>query len=118
MKFTGAEFEPVLHRLYGKTGFVEASFASKLVAVVDPNKPILDSKVLAYLGLRIGGSSSERKLSSAIRAYDSIFEWYSTYLTRPESTENIKLFDSLLPGYAWMSNVKKIDFFLWSSDPS
>lgn len=116
LKSVGAEFEPVLNYLYEETGLVEASFASKLVATVDPTKPILDSKVLAYLGLRIGGSSPERRLSAAVQAYHSIVEWYEAYLARPEAAENIKLFDSLLPDYAWVSDTKKIDFLLWSID--
>lgn len=118
LKSTGAEFEPVLNRLYEETGLVEASFASKMVAAIDPTKPILDSKVLAYFGLRIGGTSPERRLSSAIRAYGHIVEWYGIYLARREAMENIELFDSLLPGYSWVSDVKKIDFFLWGSSPA
>lgn len=117
LKATGAEFEPVLNRLYEETGLVEASFASKLVAVIDPSRPILDSKVLAYLGLRIGGSSPGRRLSAAVQAYDRIVEWHEAYLTRPEAVENIELFDSLLPDYTWVSDTKKIDFLLWSIDP-
>lgn len=116
LKSAGAEFEPVLSYLYEETGFVEASFASKLVATIDPTKPILDSKVLAYLGLRIGGSSPERRLSAAAQAYYHIVEWYEAYLARSEAAENIKLFDSLLPGYVWVSDTKKIDFLLWSID--
>lgn len=118
LKFAGAEFNSVLNCLYEKTGFVEASFSSKLVATIDPTKPILDSRVLAYLGLRICGSSPESRLSSAAKAYDRIVEWYREYLSRTEAVENIKLFDSLLPDYAWMSDVKKIDFLLWSLDRS
>lgn len=33
-----------------------------------------------------------------------------------EAAENIKLFDSLLPDYTWVSETKKIDFLLWSID--
>ena len=33
-----------------------------------------------------------------------------------EAAENIKLFDSLLPGCTWVSDTKKIDFLLWSID--
>lgn len=33
-----------------------------------------------------------------------------------EAAENIKLFDSFLPDYAWVSDTKKIDFLLWSID--
>lgn len=116
LKSVGAEFESVLNYLYEETGLVEASFASKLVATIDPIKPILDSKVLAYLGLRIGGPSPERRLSAAVQAYYCIVEWYEAYLVLPEAAENIKLFDSLLPGYTWVSDTKKIDFLLWSID--
>lgn len=33
-----------------------------------------------------------------------------------EAAENIELFDSLLLGYARVSDTKKIDFLLWSID--
>ena len=117
-KLTGAEFEPVLRRLYKGTGFVEASFASKLVAAIDPDKPILDSRVLAYFGLRIEGASAEQRLSAAIQAYDFVCKWYDAYLGGFEAAENVKLFDSLFPGYEWISDAKKIDFYLWSSSQS
>lgn len=118
LKAMGAEFEPVLNYLYERTGHVEASFASKLVAVVDPTKPILDSKVLAYLGLRIGGPSPEYRLAAAVRAYGQIVEWYKAYLGSSEAAANIELFDSLLPDYEWVSDTKKIDFLIWGSSPS
>lgn len=44
LKSVGAEFEPVLDYLYEETGLVEASFASKLVAVIDRPSQFLTLK--------------------------------------------------------------------------
>jgi len=46
-------FGIVLEVLRDATGRVEASFASKLVATVDPSQPVIDSVVLKNLGLRL-----------------------------------------------------------------
>ena len=47
--------EAVLHRLHEATGQVEASFASKLVATINPNLPVIDSVVLRNLGHQASG---------------------------------------------------------------
>jgi hypothetical protein len=46
-------FAGVLRALYRATGRVEASFASKLTASVDPDKPVIDSIVLKNLDIRL-----------------------------------------------------------------
>lgn len=114
LKCSDPQFDRVLRSLYEKTGSVEASFASKLAAIVDPNMPIMDSKVLSFLHLKTGGSAPEQRISAAIEAYRGIAEWYGSYLKTPESAEILRFFDTLLPRYSWLSDVKKVDFLLWS----
>ena len=36
------------------------------------------------------------------------------YLATKDAERNIRLFDELLPDYAWFTPVKKVDFLLWS----
>lgn len=108
-------FPSVLSALFAETGRIEASFASKLVSVVDPRMPILDSIVLSYLGLEIKGISAEERMRSALNVYDDVCSWYQRYMKSRSCAESIELFDSILPEYAWISDVKKIDFLLWSS---
>ena len=76
--------------MYKETGNIEASFSSKMIATVGADMPIWDRYVMQNLCLELKGKTKEDQL-------DCIIE-----------------FDKTLPGYAWMSEVKKIDFYLWS----
>ena len=108
-------FEDILREMHERTGNVEASFTSKMVATLDPGRPIWDSIVLEKLGLRLKGTTAQAKLENAISVYESIVGWYADYLATEDAARNIALFDELLPDYAWLTPVKKVDFLLWSS---
>ena len=107
-------FEQIITALFDATGNVEASFSSKMLATIDPSKPIWDQYVLQNLGLELTGKTQEEKLQNAIALYDAILSWYDGYLQTDEAYENILEFDRWLPQYSWVSNVKKIDCLLWS----
>ena len=108
-------FANTLCEMHGRTGNVEASFTSKMIATLDPNRPIWDSIVLERLGLRLKGTTAKAKLENAVGVYESIEGWYADYLATEDAARNIALFDVLLPDYAWLTPVKKVDFLLWSS---
>lgn len=40
-------------------------------------------------------------------------EWYGEYIGSLNGRQCIKQFDEVLPGYAWISDVKKLDYYLW-----
>ena len=107
-------FGDVLREMHELTGNVEASFTSKMIATLHPDRPIWDSLVLARLGLRLKGTTAQAKLENAVDVYGKIVSWYETYLATGDAEKNIRLFDELLPGYAWLTPVKKVDFLLWS----
>lgn len=107
-------FESVLREMHELTGNVEASFTSKMIATLHPDKPIWDSLVLAKLRLKLKGTTAQSKLENAVKVYGGILSWYETYLATEDAEKNIRLFDELLPGYAWLTPVKKVDFLLWS----
>ena len=107
-------FEYILRELYKLTGNVEASFSSKMLATVDASKPVWDKYVLQNLGLKLSGKTQAEKLNSAVALYRSIETWYSEYMSTSEARENIETFNCMLPDFAWISDVKKIDFLLWS----
>ena len=54
-------FTEVLEDLHRTTGRYEASFASKLLATIDPNMPVIDSVVLRNLNLRLPASASKQR---------------------------------------------------------
>ena len=107
-------YEDVLKELYDSTGFVESSFTSKMLATLDDQCPIIDQYVLKNLGLAITGNGKESRMESTIQTYYALCDWYDDYLETGEARENIAWFDSVLPGYAWISDVKKIDYLLWA----
>lgn len=108
------DFADVIRILFEKTGNVEASFSSKMIATIDPDKPIWDQYVIRNLGLELKGKTPQERVENAVKLYGMIEEWFGEYLQTEEARANILVFDSMLPSYTWLSNVKKIDFLLWS----
>jgi hypothetical protein len=52
-KLKGIEFPEALVEINRRCGRIEASFASKLVATLEPSKPVIDKFVLEYFELRL-----------------------------------------------------------------
>ena len=107
-------FGYIIRYLYEKTGNIEGSFSSKLLATLCPDKPIWDRYVTENLGLKLKGKSKAEQLDNAIRLYEEIESWYRDFLTTEKAAECIAAFDRALPDYTGISPIKKIDCFLWS----
>ena len=107
-------FEDILTTLYDETGRVEASFASKMLATLDEDKPIWDKYVLINLGIAAPGKNKDAPLTGIVDAYARIAGWYASYLATPNARRCVRSFDRLMPDYSWISATKKIDFYLWS----
>jgi len=107
-------FAYIIRYLYEKTGNIEGSFSSKLLATLCPDKPIWDRYVVENLGLKLEGKSKAEQLNNAIRLYEEIENWYRDFLTTQKAAECIAAFDKALPDYRWINPIKKIDCFLWS----
>lgn len=60
------------------------------------------------------GNDGAGQARDAVEVYGKIVSWYETYLATDDAEKNIRLFDELLPDYAWLTPVKKVDFLLWS----
>jgi hypothetical protein len=114
MKGQNPSFEYILRYMYEKTGNIEASFSSKMLATLCPDKPIWDRYVVDNLGLKLEGKSKEEQLNNAIRLYAAIEKWYEVFLATEKAKECLKTFDEALPDYRWINPIKKIDCFLWS----
>lgn len=114
VKHKDITFGEIITELYHKTGNIEASFSSKMLATINPEKPIWDRYVLQNLSLKIIGSTQEAKLNNAIQLYHDIELWYETFLHTIKAEECLAAFDKALPDYKWISDIKKIDAILWS----
>lgn len=108
-------FGYIITELYRQTGNIEASFSSKMLATLDPDRPIWDQFVLKSLEYALTGHGREEILENAIRIYADIEAWYGRFLSTDRANACIEVFDRTLPDYTWLSRVKKVDFFLWSS---
>ena len=114
VKLGDLTFADIITEIYRRTGTVEASFSSKMLATINPNMPIWDQFVLKNLGLKLTGSDSKEKLGNAIVLYEEIQKWYENYLKTDNAKECLAFFDETFVDYKWMTDVKKIDFFLWN----
>ena len=108
-------FKDALIYLYDKTGNVEPSFTTKLLATLNADLPIWDSIVLGHLGLELTGRGKAEKLENAVVLYDRLLAWYREYLQTKNAKESISAFDAALPRYRWLSDTKKIDFMMWGN---
>lgn len=115
LKETKPLFADVLDEIHSLTGRYEPSFASKLVATIDPSKPIWDVHILENTNHRAPSYTSKNKLALAKSAYASIENWYATFLFSTEGKFYISEFDRFAPDYCEFSALKKVDFILWQT---
>ena len=107
-------FEDILRALYERTGRIEASFSSKMLASIDPQKPIWDKIILKKLGLSPKTTGKEEdRLSNAVEIYKKIEGWYEDFLKGEEAKRYIEAFDNEFSQYTSFADIKKIDFILW-----
>lgn len=107
-------FEEAIKYIYDNTGRVEASFASKLVANINPNLPIWDSFVLSNLKIDKPKQykKSEFRIKESIEAYKILLDKYEEFLLTDIAKALIELFDKEYQNTG-ISDTKKIDFILW-----
>ena len=113
-KGSSPSFEFVIKTMFEATGNIEASFSSKMLATINPDMPIWDRYVVQNLSLNMKGRTKEDQLKCAVHLYDQMVGWYDSFLQTENGRVCLAEFDRTLPGYVWMSDVKKIDFYLWS----
>lgn len=108
-------FADVLSALHAATGRVEASFASKLAASVDPDKPVIDAFVLKNLGLRLPRTRPvEGKLAQIVELHDRIGRIFSEYLDADIGRHLITRFEESYPN-RHLTRVKMLDLILWKA---
>lgn len=109
-KYKKIRFEDVLTYLYTYSNKMHGSFASKIVATIDPNLPIIDKfirknlELTHYFGVKNG--------NQIINQYYELIDKYKLFLKTQQCKEWIKLFDLKFPNNK-INDVKKIDFIIW-----
>ena len=102
-------FTDALKCLY-KFGRLEASFASKLLATIDPNLPVWDQFILKYFHLVAPSREiiEEARIRQANVIYEDIIKKYKAFLAGDESKMWIQLFDEYYPNNK-LTSIKKLD---------
>lgn len=119
IKKNDISFDNVLDYVFKETGRCEASFSSKLVATINPNKPIWDKWIIENTGLRAPSSANKNKIALTKAAYQSIVLWYDVFLKSADGELWIKTFIENVPADVAdkITDVKKVDFILWQIRP-
>lgn len=108
-------FAEVLRALHAGTGRAEASFASKLVASIDPDMPVIDAFVLKNLGLRLPAASPiDRRLTRIADLHDRICDTYVAYLGTASGRHLMDRFVQAYPDRN-ITRVKMLDLMLWKA---
>ena len=108
-------FERVLTALHDATGRIEASFASKLHATIDPNMPVYDSWVRLNMSLQARSGPAQQRVPALCADYERIVSSYAWIIDQPDYAGARAAFDHALPDLCDISDVKKIDLLLWQS---
>lgn len=106
-------FEEVLKYIYNETGFIEASFASKLLATINPNMPIWDKNVLNYFKIKFYTKKTTNKIDLSIKVYDDLCIEYKKMLEDQQVLDEIKRLKGLIENYS-ITNTKILDFIIWT----
>lgn len=114
LKTTNRSFREVLQELYERTGRLEVSFASKMLATRNPELPVIDRWVLDNLQLRLPGYLEQDRVQKVVQLYDRIVTWYHEFLKTPTGKQALRMFDNLI-SHCDITAVKKIDFILWQT---
>jgi hypothetical protein len=104
--------EEVLAELQIKTGRIESSFASKLLATINPNLPIIDRVVLHNIGLRLPANNVPNRREKVIAVHLEL----TTRLNEMIQDEQFVLiksrFASAYPDYNF-TDLKILDLLIW-----
>lgn len=108
------EFSQVLKAINERTKRFEASFSSKILATIDPSKPVLDKFVLQYWNLKLPYAHKRDRFDRIVEVYQALERKMLELLTSVDGQIVITIFDERLPQVCTkLSSMKKLDLILW-----
>lgn len=111
---TGQSFRDVLEAVRIATGRFEVSFASKLVASLDPTFPVVDAFVLKNVGLKLPTPGCVDRVCRACEVYDALRSRCAEFLAGSEGRTLIDEFRRFYPE-ANVTEMKMLDLVLWQT---
>jgi len=111
-KAGGVHFAHVLRTLHAATGRYEASFASKLVATLDPTQPVIDRFVLENFGLRLPYPYQKNREIRILQVHAELCAKYEALLASDVGRRISQKVEERYPGTG-ISDLKRVDLVLW-----
>jgi hypothetical protein len=111
VKACGISFHEALDSMQSATGNVEASFASKLVATIDPSKPVIDKFVLKHFRLSLPYPKAKNRFERVLNLYESLCEQFSGLIASSTGSTILDCFDRRF-GHTNLTALKKVDLVL------
>lgn len=114
-KHKGVSFEETLDYLKEAEGQLELSFSSKLIHVINPNRPIWD-KIVAENHFKMKlpgyGSDTSARQKEIIKLYHEYCSRFYEFLDSADGQTILRLFNDKYP-HTGFTDAKKIDFIMW-----
>jgi hypothetical protein len=116
-KGTRVRFSEILDGLYRATNRYEASFASKLLATIDPDMPVIDSVVLRNLSLKLPAFNSKDRLLRICQLHEGLRSSLHDFLETGDGRYLVRRFRGIYPD-ARITEIKMLDLVLWQTRPT
>jgi hypothetical protein len=111
---TPPDFTTTLRELNNRTGVVEASFTSKLVASVNTNRPVIDTWVLLNAELELPDRNAPTRLADIATLYATLDIKMHAYLSTDDGQYLVAQFTNRY-GTERITEMKMLDFVLWQT---
>lgn len=119
------DFNNILTDLHDQkigTNRIEKSFGSKMLHTLKPDEPIIDKIVIDNLRRLsctapyfAGVPQNIRSIQNAVKLHNALKDCYTNHLIPcAKATGYFSQFNNAFPAAAQISEVKKIDFYLWA----
>ncbi|QKZ14234.1 hypothetical protein [Spirosoma sp. KUDC1026] len=108
------DFSTILRSLHIATDRYEASFASKLLATLNPQMPVIDSIVLKNLNAKLPYQSDPNRFNNICSLHEEINRCYKEYLQSENGRYLVKQFQKTYPNVD-VTEIKMLDLVLWQS---
>lgn len=116
IKTEDMDYEQVLRHVHEKTGNIEASFCSKLIATRHPDHPIIDQFVLENLGMELPKPYEKKdRLGKTVSVYKKLVAKYETMLKEPKHIQAVNELRQRYPMAESISDVKALDLIMWQT---
>lgn len=110
-------FSDILDELQRSTGRLEGSFASKLYATLEPSAPVIDSKVLGKLRLRLPHAGHSDRHTAVCDLHTHLGQLFDAFLKTADGAYLVRKFDQTYPKEkSKVTAEKKLDLVLWKAE--